>query len=153
MLDSQTIQKLKSGAYGVMRDGHKCRYIGITPLGQSTWVMYDYKDCVIKSINFDNFDTYYKSRSESDYDVIGLWSKHRNKFNLEKALAGQKVKLRNGETAVVLAKVPDEANVYSNTRLIGYTEPKHNKGKIVTWSLDGEYNIGHKHRLDIFGMK
>lgn len=69
-------------------------------------------------------------------------------FNLQEALSGKPVVLRNGEKAFVLARFPNDVRkVYP---LIGYTEVGNNE---VSWTLDGAFKNKYGPRAyDIVGM-
>lgn len=72
-------------------------------------------------------------------------------FNLEKALAGEPVKLRNGYKAFVLKKLDNP--VYGNPILIGYYINKFQRENTIDWSVSGSYfEDCEEDMLDIVGM-
>lgn len=80
-------------------------------------------------------------------------------FNLEKALAGEPVQLRNGRKAKLIFKIPDELVFSGGLRpeypLLGFIY-KHN-GELhhikEYWSLDGGYMLGSdEDEYDIVGL-
>lgn len=78
-------------------------------------------------------------------------------FDLEKALAGEPVVLRNGRKAVICGRVPDSYTYEGNTKvtfpLFGITLNKDNTidNQCVTWRDDGRLATG-KDGMDILGM-
>lgn len=78
-------------------------------------------------------------------------------FNLEKALAGEPVKLRNGQKAIVYYRIPDEY-VFEDGKQLAF--PLHglvidSEGYIelanVCWRDNGTYTY-YPHNYDIIGM-
>lgn len=72
-------------------------------------------------------------------------------FDLEKALAGAPVILRDGSKAWVCAKRPDEVPAredYDSRKLIGWFED----GIAASWSIDGRYESDDDDTFDIIGM-
>ncbi len=66
-------------------------------------------------------------------------------FNLEEALAGRKVVLRNGDYAIVAAYNP---NADKECALIGWYD-----GESLSWFLEGNFSAnGIGERFDIVGM-
>lgn len=69
-------------------------------------------------------------------------------FDLQSALAGKAVMLRNGEKAYVRHH-ETELDVNSDDRLLGYTE----RGTPWSWHIDGRSNtVGRETGKDIIGM-
>lgn len=70
-------------------------------------------------------------------------------FNLEIALAGKPVLLKDGSRAYVKFVMPN--STFKNSEIVGY---RFNNGKheIVSWSIDGEYYPDSKCNFDIMGM-
>jgi hypothetical protein len=72
-------------------------------------------------------------------------------FDLEKALAGAPVMLRDGSKALVCAKRPDGVPAregYDSRKLIGWFED----GIAASWSIDGRYESDDDDIFDIIGM-
>ena len=79
-------------------------------------------------------------------------------FDLEKALAGEPVQLRDGRRAEVDFKIPDELVFSSGLRpeypLLGFIYKRNGElHHIKYWSLDGGYMLGSdEDELDIVGL-
>ena len=72
-------------------------------------------------------------------------------FDLAAALAGEPVKLRDGDKAYVLKYLLNP--MYNNNALIGYREFTDNaKEHPITWTVYGKYYNSSHHSLDIVGM-
>ena len=78
-------------------------------------------------------------------------------FDLEKALAGKPVVMRNGRKAVICGRVPDsytyEGDMKVTFPLFGITLSKDNTvdNQCVTWRDDGRFATG-ENAMDIIGM-
>lgn len=70
-------------------------------------------------------------------------------FNLEEALTGKSVLLRNGDEAYIRHFEP-ELMVIEESRVVGYSEG----GLLLSWSPEGRYNpeLRELHHWDIVGM-
>lgn len=75
------------------------------------------------------------------------------KFNLEKALKGEPVLLRDGSVAYILAKLPESNDEAEDSQLLGYIK-KDGTNKIYYWTKTGMYyaNSIFTHSMDIIGM-
>lgn len=72
-------------------------------------------------------------------------------FNLEEALAGKPVKLRNGDKAYVIKHILNPTN--KNYALIGYREHANNgKEEPLSWDVSGKYFHNYQQNADIVGM-
>ena len=72
------------------------------------------------------------------------------KFDLEKALAGEPVVLRNGLKAYVRHH---ETQVKTKLPLIGYVDHGGTVGEVVSWTVDGRYYWSHEDSVyNIEGM-
>lgn len=79
-------------------------------------------------------------------------------FNLEQALKGEYVALRNGDKALVLYQLPDNLKYVSGTSLsyclhgIVFNEKGEVVDTSVTWTKDGKYSTMFDSGLDVIGM-
>lgn len=71
-------------------------------------------------------------------------------FNLEKALAGEPVKLCDGRKAYIQGTVPK--GHYSDYGLVGYVINTDGKALATCWTLEGRDDIRWKTSKDIVGM-
>lgn len=99
------------------------------------------------------------SEMDSDRDIVGLWKEKPEPFDLEKALQGEPVKLRNGNTAYVITNYQTVANNLGIKSPMDYyplsgIEVIHGDfTQVVNWALDGMCGIGDlAHPQDIIGM-
>ncbi len=154
MISEQDKQAILNGAYGITRDGHKCKYIGSTDncYYSNLFVIYNTSELIINSVKLtDNF-TYYANNTHIN-DVVELWKDLPEPFNLEKALAGEPVMLRCGLKAYVKFTAPPEYT--GDYPLQGYSiVPDSSEGIIFeSWTLAGtEFTNGVGHDNDIIGM-
>ncbi|MFC1135626.1 pyruvate kinase [Pasteurella multocida] len=75
------------------------------------------------------------------------------KFDLEKALAGEPVMLRNGSKAFIVKHIPEDHIKKEECELIGYLVEGSKFHNCVTWTKDGKYNpCFSSHIYDIIGM-
>lgn len=154
-MNEEIKQAILNGAYAVSRNGMKCKFIGhaLNIDDYTHTFMYLNGDGLIYStltLN-DNFKSYEKM--ESDFDVIGLWQNKAEPFNLEKALAGEPVMLRNGSKAYVKFVMPSEYN--GKYPLNGYITNPYSSDVLdpEQWTMEGrEYNDGKPYDYDIISM-
>lgn len=79
-------------------------------------------------------------------------------FNLEQALKGEYVVLRNGDKALILYQLPDNLKYVSGTNLsyclhgIVFNEKDEVVNTSVAWTKDGKYSTMFDTGLDIVGM-
>ncbi|MEB3500009.1 pyruvate kinase [Pasteurella multocida] len=74
-------------------------------------------------------------------------------FNLERALAGEPVVLRNGHKAFIVKHIPEEYIKKEECELIGYLVEGLKFQSCATWTKDGKYNpCFSSHIYDIVGM-
>ncbi|AOF53660.1 hypothetical protein [Rodentibacter caecimuris] len=100
MLTEEIKQKLLNGAYGVTKNGTKVKYIGKLmgntkyPLVFATYNKNgDYENTICYTKNFT-----YCLDSEFVHDIVGLWQDKPEPFNLERALTGQGIQYKEGDT-------------------------------------------------------
>ena len=133
-------QKILGGAYGISRGGSKCKFVGVTTNKSSynhTVVYFNDDGLIWHQLSLTEDFGMYNDRRTSQHDVVGLWSDDPKPvapvapepFDLEKALNGEPVMLRNGSRAVILNQVKDT--------LIGYFDictP-------LSWKLNGYVSL------------
>lgn len=82
-------------------------------------------------------------------------------FNLEKALAGELVKLRNGNKAVIFSKIPDKyiysdeskpEYVYRGAILDTNNDNPYLITEVLSWLKNGHYLLNSEHDNDIIGI-
>lgn len=141
MINEQDKQKIFNGAYGISRDGAKCKFIGKLDTSDPYKYFFVYFNKVgITHYESLNEDFLKNSSSESPLDVVGLWENRQEPFNLEKALAGEPVMLRNGSKAFILIQIKDT--------LIGYFDDCTPFG----WELNGDADRAADSNHDIVSM-
>lgn len=135
MLREKEIKALMDGAYGVTRDGRKALYVGTDGDDEHTWLLFMAsnpnrpKEFKVGYYTFNQNDL-------RDYDIVGLWENRSEPFNLERALAGEPVMLKDNN----LDKVYIHRR-YSNTGdyIVEYTDTTDYAGlmelneKFVMW--------------------
>lgn len=144
MLTEQQIKALQNGEYGVTKEGDKVKFIGKKENGEQLWVCYN-KDGIIShcitsspSISF----------SDNVLNIVGLWEDKPEPFDLERALAGEPILLKNGYKAFVLSDIRE---IFPNEDipLIGVDH----RSIMRRWKLNGENCISNEaENLDIIGM-
>lgn len=150
-MNEQIKQQILNGAYGITRDGRKAKYVDKYASSE-----YPYYFIFLDDDNeIDNATALTKEFTEyvdssSKLDIVGLW---KEPFNLERALQGEPVKLRNGHKAFVKFQVPAE---YSdvNYPLIGYQIYNDNSIGHRHWTITGSCNMENDSQanFDIVGM-
>ena len=144
-------QKILGGAYGISRGGSKCKFVGVTTNKSSynhTVVYFNDDGLIWHQLSLTEDFGMYNDRRTSQHDVVGLWSDDPKPvapvapepFDLEKALNGEPVMLRNGSRAVILNQVKDT--------LIGYFDictP-------LSWKLNGYVSLYVDPDREIVGM-
>lgn len=144
MLNEKQIEALKNGAYGVTRDGNKVRVISVfdelalVAVHKTSWKLEIYA----------NFPSYSSSGLNSGFDIVGLWEDKPEPFNLERALAGEPVKLVNGKKAYVLKQL---TNKYGDW-LLGYID--YDTYQVVCdWGVTGGVDLTtYEENFSIAGM-
>ena len=154
MISEQDKQKILNGAYGVSRNGLKCRFIGNTTnkFFIHMFVYFNNDDLIVDKAtvtkDFVN-DTYF----ESPTDIVGIWKDKQEPFDIDRALAGEPVKLRDGKKAYMKYIMPPEYK--GSYPLRGYIIDPSSASEIESslWTLDGISSvlIG-PHHSDIISM-
>ncbi|MDO9795717.1 hypothetical protein Q7526_00505 [Glaesserella parasuis] len=125
MITEQEKQEILNGAYGITRNGFKCKYIGTNTLQRYVFAFFNDKDEILHVIDMLGKFNRFKHAEEGEFDVVGLWKDKPEPFDLERALAGEPVMLRNGSKAIILKQVGDT--------LIGYFD----ECSPLAWKLNG----------------
>ncbi|MDG6310815.1 hypothetical protein P9Z71_11455 [Glaesserella parasuis] len=140
MINESNKEAILNGACGISRGGHKCRYIGKSGNSEFPYqIVYYTPNDIIRDIANLSEQFRYLKNSEDGLDVIGLWETKVEPFNLDKALEGHPVKLRNGLKAYVKYCLPPDFNgIYP---VQGYIiKPGHTPNmEIQRWNLKGKY--------------
>ena len=152
MLSEEDKKALLNGAYGISRNGCKCKFINLTDTKDS------YTHFVVY-FNDTGLITHY-SRLTKDFvdcytlktrdDVVGLWEDKPEPFNLERALLGEPVMTRDRSKAYVQAIIsqPKELEHYN---LIGFGYNGEHK-EFLHWDKTGKVTADDDTCDDIIGM-
>lgn len=155
MISKDDKQKILNGTFAIPRDGRKCKFVGKTALAglddeSLNFFIYFNSDELVASIHHLTDDLLFDINYKSDNDVVGLWDDSIKPFNLEKALGGEPVMLRDGSKAFVKYVMPEEFDV--ERPLNGFVIER---GEVYSyrWSLDGTaIKPTLDHPQDIIGM-
>ena len=107
-----------------------------------------------------------KSNISPDYCATTMIEENTNKqekkpmkpFNLEEALQGKPVRLRNGMKGIIYYRVPDKytfnngEKTYRPLKGMIFTEKGHLSSSSFEWLLSGKVDTHHLNNLDIIGM-
>lgn len=154
MISKQDKQKILNGAYGISRDGSKCKFVGTTTSSNFKYlfVYFNEKGLIVLNAHLsENFIEY--NTTNSRLDIVGLWEDKPEPFDLDRALNGEPVMTRAGDKAYVKYQLPDEYT--GSFPLGGYIkDPENDLGLVhYTWSLTGKAaEIEYDHPQDIIGM-
>lgn len=154
MINEQDKQAILNGSFGVSRDGSKCKFIGklYTPDPYNYFFVYFNK---VDITNYEslNEDFLENSSLESPLDVVGLWENRQEPFNLDNALQGEPVKLRDGSKAYVKYIMPSEHE--ERYPVNGYFFDPGEPTNVASeqWTEEGKAYIPEpNHDLDIISM-
>lgn len=154
MISEKDKQQILNGEFAINRDELKCKYIG---LSYSTLFPYMFaslgeEDRIITCYHVTRAFTFCTD-GQQRYDIVGLWKNKVPPFNLDKALEGHPVKLRNGCKAYVKYTMPED---YTGTYPVrGYYPFESSLGGFVNaeWTLEGKaYSHEGEVEFDIIGM-
>lgn len=154
MISEEDKKEILNGAYGISRDGVKCKYVGLSDYENYPYVFIYFNDSneIVRTLQLsEEFHNIIDTVSVTD--IVGLWKDLPEPFNLEKALAGEPVMLRCGLKAYVKFTAPPEYT--GDYPLQGYSiVPDSSEGIIFeSWTLAGtEFTNGVGHDNDIIGM-
>lgn len=152
MITEQDKQAILSGEHGVTSEGLKVIY-----LGKSDDSAYPYwfgllnKDDLIFQVTTCNEDL---QELDGFADAItGLWENKPKPFNLDKALEGNPVKLKNGRKAYVKYVMPSEYKGKYPLRGYVFDPDFATDAESTSWTLDGLNALSTRpHPSDIIGM-
>lgn len=162
MISEQDKQAILDGAYGLSRSGMKCKFVGkaANTDDYTNTFIYLNKEGLIRTLmklnnNFKNYE-----KTDSDFDVIGLWEDKPEPFDLKRALAGEPVLIRDGSKGYVFANLNDIAfkenmscSDYLPLRGMIVYENNGKKLSSETWTLNGRTSSnGEEGYYDIIGM-
>lgn len=159
-MNEQDKQQILNGAYGITRSGNKAKLLYTSPINDDSCKhLFIIKNkAEDESIWLDSNLNFY-SKARSDNDIVGLWKESVKPFDLQKALQGEPVVLRNGEKALiqynVLNFVKNGIEFTGELPLKGF---RYSKVKEVTkiyteeWAITGESYPNIKSNTDIIGM-
>lgn len=154
MISEQDKQQIINGAFGVTREGYKAKLVFTSTKNDkdSRYLFAITTDFGEHSI-WVNENLKEVSYRDSPEDIIGLWQDKQEPFNLEKALAGEPVMLRNGSKAYVKFVMPSEYK--GKYPLNGYITNPYSSDVLdpEQWTMEGkEYNDGNPYDYDIISM-
>lgn len=154
MISEEDKKEILNGAYGISRDGVKCKYVGLSDYENYPYVFIYFNDSneIVRTLQLsEEFHNIIDTVSVTD--IVGLWKDLPEPFNLEKALQGEPVMLRNGLKAYIKYTAPSEYT--GEYPLKGYIiDPDSSEGiTSESWTLAGkEFTFGVEYDGDIIGM-
>lgn len=158
MISEQEKQAILDGAYGITAGGKKVKYIGKRELAEGEYA-FPYFFVILSENGNISRSTYlsedltYALGDGNIHEVVGLWEDKPEPFDLERALAGEPVMLRNKSKAYAKYVLPLK---YRDTcPLTGYIiDPTDtDEAQRFTWTLNGKAtNKDVEHIHDIIGM-
>lgn len=142
MISEKDKQAILNGAYGISRGGKKCKFVGKAahPDDYTHKFIYLNNEGLIYTSTYLNNDFKNYDGVISGFDVIGLWEDKPEPFDLERALAGEPVMLRNGLKANILKQIKDT--------LIGYFD----ECSPFSWDINGDASLAAESNHDIVEM-
>lgn len=166
MINEQDKARILAGEHGVTLAGRKVQYLGKIGSANSFTHMFAVVDeeGFFTDTIYTDVELKYDAPNSSPHDVVGLWTNYREPFNLEKALQGHPVKLRNGQKAYVLH---DEENTYARiaqSEKAKYVDERCLRGVVIedpdeknllsiSWTKEGRYHYHIDNGTnDIVGM-
>lgn len=157
MISEQDKQAILNGAFGVTREGKKVKFLGKDDSIKDTFWY-----CIYTADNLvDDFMAYKTlakryTNNETRFDIVGLWQEKPEPFDLEKALAGEPVLLRDGSKAYIFHCINDE---FTKKHNIGYqllgviVDSLEGKQLTRSWAKSGIFNeVNPYPDFDIIGM-
>lgn len=160
MISEQDKQAILNGAYGITRDGRKAFLIGFTENEHPVFEITTEGKYAEKSIYKYLTDFHLVNNLNNALDIIGLWQDKPEPFDLERALAGEPVLIRDGSKGYVFANLNDIAfkenmscSDYLPLRGVIVYENNGKKLSSETWTLNGRTSSnGEEDYYDIIGM-
>lgn len=142
MINEQDKQAILNGSFGVSRDGCKCKLVGITTSSTFKYFfVYFNEEGLVISHNYLNENFHEYKDTSSKYDVIGIWKDEPEPFNLEKALQGEPVKLRDGSKAYVKYIMPSEHGELYPVHGYFFDPDEPTDVEIEQWTAEGKAYI------------
>ncbi|MGX2974439.1 hypothetical protein ACWIUH_05575 [Ursidibacter arcticus] len=152
-INEQDKQAILNGAYGITNAGYKAKIV------YKSLEDTEYPYLVVVNTRYGE-TSYWVDKNLcgafAERNITGLWVRPLKPFNLEKALAGEPVRLRGGEKAFVIANLRKiHPNIEFEFPLSGYVEGNtSSSGKLLntTWNEDGKFHTDSCSNYDIIGM-
>lgn len=91
MISEQDKQEILDGAYGITRNGIKCKYVGTNTSQRYVFAFFNDKDEVLHVIDMLGKFNRFKHDEDCRFDVVGLWKDKPEPFYLNRALAGEPI--------------------------------------------------------------
>lgn len=150
MISEKDKQKILNGAYGITRNGFKCKYIGTNTLQRYVFAFFNDKGEILHIIDMLGKFNRFKHTEEGEFDVVGLWKDKPEPFDLERALASEPVMTRDGSKAYIVGQYwqPEGLEAYC---LIGYGF-NGDAREFMHWHDDGKVMADDDSCDDIIGM-
>ncbi|MFW9324088.1 hypothetical protein ACSFCC_08905 [Glaesserella parasuis] len=153
MITEQEKQAILNGAYGVSRDGQKCKYVGKSRelIHVHKFAYFNDKDEIVHLTDLkENLERF--SGEENEFDIVGLWRDRPEPFDVDKAVAGEPVMTREGNKAYIKYCLSEEDK--NDFPLGGYIiNSTISRTYHYSWSLTGKaVEIECNHPQDIIGM-
>lgn len=79
MITEQEKRAILNGAYGITRNGVKCKYIGTNTLQRYVFAFFNDKDEILHVIDMLGKFRRFKHYEEGEFDVVGLWENQGGK--------------------------------------------------------------------------
>lgn len=154
MISEQDKIDFMNGAFGINRAGQKVKYVGTVASDKKLHlVALLNKDNDVCDLHYVNDSFAVASTREYRLDVVGLWENRSEPFDLERALAGEPVKLRNGKKAYMKYIMPPEYKGSYPIRGYIIDPSSANEVEPNSWTLDGMGCVPTDvHSLDIISM-
>ncbi len=148
MISEQDKQAILNGAYGITRSGVKVKHLFTSNLNTNglmyLFVSYEKergKEAYSNSAYWVTKDfTFFVDKESCGNDIVKLWEDKPEPFDLQRALAGEPVMLRNGSKANILKQIKDT--------LIGYFD----ECSPFSWGMNGDGDRAADSNHDIIGM-
>ncbi|MDO9828095.1 hypothetical protein Q7494_11305 [Glaesserella parasuis] len=155
MISEQDKQAILNGAYGISRNGMKCKFINLADTEDlyTHFFIYFTDEGLIHHHSYLTKDFVDCISIQTIHDIVGLWEDKPEPFDLNKALNGEPVMLRNGLKAYVKYVMPPEYK--GSYPLSGYilNNKSSDFADRVSWSLEGNFSKYAEHPThDIISM-
>ena len=163
MISEQDKQAILNGAYGVTRDGCKAKLVFTSNFEKNNSpYLFVYEETEYESYSSHWLNSKFCEGEEpdSEYDIVGLWQDKPEPFDLDRALAGEPVMIRDGSKGYVFTNLNNIAfkedincDNYLPLRGVIIYENNGKKLSLETWELNGKTtNNGEEDHYDIIGM-